>query len=144
MKIGEVAKAAQCSVETIRYYEREGLLPLAARTASNYRAYGTEHLDRLRFIRNCRALDMTHGEIRLLLDTMAEAAPSCGGIDQVIDAHIDHVVLRISELQQLKTQLLALRQRCQRDSTLDQCGILQGLAEMDEDARSVVRHTHLG
>ncbi|MGL6014243.1 MAG: MerR family transcriptional regulator, partial [Shewanella oncorhynchi] len=67
MKIGELAQAAQCTVETIRYYEKEALLPEPARTNSNYRDYNQRHLDRLSFIRNCRALDMTHQEIRALL-----------------------------------------------------------------------------
>ncbi len=67
MKIGELAKKAGCQVETVRYYEREGLLPAPARTEGNYRLYGTQHLDRLVFIRNCRTLDMTLDEIQRLL-----------------------------------------------------------------------------
>ena len=64
MKIGELAQIAQCTVETVRYYEKEGLLPSPARTAGNFRLYGLGHVERLRFIRNCRALDMSHDEIR--------------------------------------------------------------------------------
>ena len=67
MKIGELAKAAHTQVETIRYYEREGLLPETARTDGNYRMYAEEHVDRLSFIRHCRGLDMTLDEIRVLL-----------------------------------------------------------------------------
>ena len=67
MKIGELADMAQCTVETVRYYEKEGLLPAPARTTGNFREYGAEHVDRLCFIRNCRALDMSHSEIRTLL-----------------------------------------------------------------------------
>jgi DNA-binding transcriptional MerR regulator len=67
MKIGELAQVAQTTVETVRYYEKEGLLPETARTAGNFRVYGAAHLERLRFIRNCRALDMSHGEIHTLL-----------------------------------------------------------------------------
>ena len=59
MKIGELAKLADCQVETVRYYEREGLLPAPARSEGNYRLYSSEHLERLTFIRNCRTLDMT-------------------------------------------------------------------------------------
>ncbi|GAD65023.1 MerR family transcriptional regulator, partial [Aquipseudomonas alcaligenes] len=57
MKIGELGKQADCQVETIRYYEREGLLPVPGRSEGNYRVYGKEHLERLVFIRNCRTLD---------------------------------------------------------------------------------------
>ena len=57
--IGTLARDTECPPETIRYYEREGLLPPASRTAGNYRVYGAPHLERLVFIRNCRSLDMT-------------------------------------------------------------------------------------
>ncbi|MFO1378776.1 MAG: MerR family transcriptional regulator [Chitinivorax sp.] len=67
MKIGELAQQAGCSVETIRYYEREGLLPLPGRTSGNYRHYDAAQLERLQLIRRCRTLDMTHDEIRTLL-----------------------------------------------------------------------------
>lgn len=63
MKIGELAQVAQCTVETVRYYEKAGLLPETPRTAGNFRVYGPGHVERLRFIRNCRALDMSHEEI---------------------------------------------------------------------------------
>lgn len=67
MKIGELARLAGSNAETIRYYEREGLLPKASRSESNYRIYTDAHLERLTFIRHCRNLDMTLGEIRTLL-----------------------------------------------------------------------------
>jgi DNA-binding transcriptional MerR regulator len=63
MRIGELAQTAQCSVETIRYNEKEGLLPKPVRSANNYRIYGSNHLRRLLFIRNCRALDMSQKEV---------------------------------------------------------------------------------
>lgn len=67
MKIGELAKLTDCQVETIRYYEKEGLLPPPARSDGNYRLYTQAHTERLVFIRNCRSLDMTLEEIRSLL-----------------------------------------------------------------------------
>ena len=79
MKIGELAQVGQCTVETVRYYEKEGLLPAPARTAGNFRQYGPIHVERLRFIRNCRALDMTHDEIRALLVLIEQPASDCGG-----------------------------------------------------------------
>lgn len=143
MKIGELALVAQCTVETVRYYEKEGLLPAPARTAANYRSYGDSHAERLRFIRNCRALDMTHEEIRALLGLMAQPAGDCGGVNQLLDEHIAHVDVRIAELSQLKQQLSELRQCCQREQAVDACGILQGLASMGTEPRHK-RHTHLG
>lgn len=71
MKIGELAKVTQTQAETIRFYEREGLLTEPPRSNGNYRLYGQEHLERLAFIRHCRSLDMTLDEIR------AAAIPGC-------------------------------------------------------------------
>jgi DNA-binding transcriptional MerR regulator len=67
MKIGELARLVGTNVETIRYYERDGLLPEISRTEGNFRIYGEAHAERLSFIRNCRSLDMTLDEIRVLL-----------------------------------------------------------------------------
>lgn len=143
MKIGELAHVAQCTVETVRYYEKEGLLPAPARTAANYRSYGSAHVGRLRFIRNCRALDMTQEEIRALLNLIDQPAGDRGAVNQLLDEHIAHVDVRIAELSQLKQQLSELRQRCQSEQAMDACGILQGLAAMETEPRHE-RHTHLG
>ena len=143
MKIGELAQIAQTTVETVRYYEKEGLLPETVRTAGNFRVYGPAHLERLRFIRNCRALDMSHDEIHTLLDLADEPSEGCGAINTVFDQHIAHVDERIRELMHLKEQLAMLRQQCQTEQPVDACGILQGLATMETEAKPE-RHTHLG
>ena len=143
MKIGELARNAQCTVETVRYYENAGLLAEPARTEGNFRVYGPEHLERLRLIRNCRALDMSHEEIHALLKLANAAGEDCGAVNAVFDQHITHVDTRILELTQLKIQLSTLRQRCNSDKPVDACGILQGLAAM-EIGLQPGRHTHLG
>lgn len=143
MKIGELAQAGQCTVETVRYYEKEGLLPAPGRTSGNFRVYGAEHLERLRFIRNCRALDMSHEEIHTLLSLADQPAEGCGAINAVFDQHIAHVDERIRELVQLKQQLGTLRLRCRSEQAVQQCGILQGLAAMETEQKQE-RHTHLG
>lgn len=143
MKIGDLANAARCTVETVRYYEREGLLPPPGRTEGNFRDYRDAHVERLRFIRNCRALDMSHDEIRTLLALADQPAAGCGTVNRVFDEHIAHVDERIRELEQLRRSLAALRERCGREQSVGDCGILQGLAEMESAARPE-RHTHLG
>ncbi len=143
MKIGEMATLAQCTVETVRYYEKEGLLSAPGRTAGNFRVYGAEHVERLRFIRNCRTLDMSHEGIRTLLVLTDQPADGCGAINDVFDQHIAHVDERIQELAQLKSQLSTLRQQCQTAQAVDTCGILQGLAAMETEQKPE-RHTHLG
>ncbi len=142
MKIGELAKVAHCSVETIRYYEKEALLPQTARSEGNFRVYGAAHVERLRFIRNCRNLDMSHEEIHALLALTDRPEDGCGGINEVFDQHIAHVDERIEELVQLKQQLTTLRQRCQTEQSQQECGILQGLAAMKIENK-LERHNHL-
>lgn len=143
MKIGELASETNCTTETIRFYEKAGLLPHPKRTGGNYRSYDQAHVERLRFIRNCRALDMTHEEIRALLTWKDVSADGCGGVNALLDEHIGHVEARIGELRQLKRQLGELRKQCQAEQRVDACGILQSLASMETEARQE-RHTHLG
>ena len=143
MKIGELAQVAQCTVETVRYYEKAGLLPETARTAGNFRVYGPGHVERLRFIRNCRALDMSHEEIHALLGLVDHPQTSCKAINTVLDQHIAHVSARMEELSKLKMQLQTLREQCHNEQAVDTCGILQGLAAMETTARPE-RHSHLG
>ena len=135
MKIGELAAASTTAVETIRYYEREGLLPAPARTASNYRAYGPEHLSRLQFIRHCRGLDMSLDEVRVLLRLKDSPHENCGDVNAVLDDHIGHVSRRIKELRALETELKALRTQCGEAREARQCGILEGLAKGSRAAR---------
>ena len=129
MKIGELAAAAQTQVETIRYYEREGLMPVAPRSGGNYRLYGPAHVERLAFVRHCRSLDMTLDEIRVLLRFKDEPQAQCGDVNALLDAHIGHVATRIRELRQLQTQLKALRKQCAGGQDSAHCGILNGLAQ---------------
>lgn len=102
MKIGELARRTDCTVETIRYYEREGLLPEPQRSEGNYRQYGERHVEQLVFIRNCRLLDMTHNEIRELLQLRRRPEASCGDVNGLIEAHIELVGERIAALNQLQ------------------------------------------
>ncbi len=91
MKIGILAEATGTPVETIRFYEREGLLPPPARAENNYRMYLPVHVERLAFVRQCRNLDMTLDEIRALLALRESPAQDCGDINTLLDEHIGHV-----------------------------------------------------
>ncbi|MDP1655846.1 MAG: Cd(II)/Pb(II)-responsive transcriptional regulator [Hylemonella sp.] len=128
MKIGELARATQTQVETIRYYEREGLLPQTARTEGNYRIYNDTHAERLAFIRHCRGLDMTLDEIRTLLRFKDAPSENCGEVNTLLDEHIGHVAQRIRELRALERQLKGLRDQCRVAQDASQCGILKGLS----------------
>lgn len=128
MRIGELAKKSNCLVETIRYYEKSGLMHAPGRTGGNYRLYGEAHLERLRFIRHCRLLDMALDEIRQLLQFCEAPDENCGEINALLDEHIGHVTERIRELKMLERQLRQLRAACASPRTVKDCGIVLGLA----------------
>jgi len=128
LKIGELAAASSTAVDTIRYYEREGLLPAPGRTQGGFRVYETVHLERLQFIRYCRGLDMSLDEVRVLLRAKDAPGADCGDVNALLDEHIGHVSRRIKELRALEKQLKELRQRCAAAQSADQCGILSGLS----------------
>ena len=130
MKIGALAQATGTPVETIRYYERESLLPTPSRTRGNYRYYTELHLERLLFIRHCRVLDMSHDEIRRLLQWRDHPLQECGNVNALIDSHILHLTERINALQALETQLRNLRMQCSAGRDVEQCGILRQLANV--------------
>lgn len=129
MKIGELSAASATPVETVRYYEREGLLPAPARTEGGFRVYDAAQLERLQFIRHCRGLDMSLDEVRTLLRVKDDPGAECGDVNALLDAHIGHVSQRIRELRALERQLKDLRQRCGTGQAAAQCGILAGLSQ---------------
>ena len=141
MKIGDLSAKYGVPVETIRYYEREKLLPSPDRSASNYRVYGPVHADRLRFIVNCRALDMTLEEIRALLGYHDSPGEDCGEVTRLLDEHIGHVSERVAELRRLEGQLRGLRRACDHGKRTGDCGILRSLGE-DSPAGGRRSHVH--
>ncbi|WP_076591278.1 Cd(II)/Pb(II)-responsive transcriptional regulator [Herminiimonas arsenitoxidans] len=142
LKIGELATQTGSSVETIRYYEQQNLLPQASRSASNYRLYGEEHVKRLQFIRHCRSLDMTLDEIRTLLAFQDTPEGNCAGVNTLLDRHIEHVANRIKELKALQIELKELRNSCLTIQSVEACGILQNLASAeDTDPKNLGSHS---
>ena len=140
MKIGELSQATGAPVETIRYYERAGLLPAPARSEGNYRHYNESALARLSFIRRCRSLDMSLDEIRTLL-ALADAEESdCQAADSVIDRHLMHVKERLRELRILLKQLQALRAACAAPGSISSCGMLRQLGITTEKPDNTDNH----
>jgi Cd(II)/Pb(II)-responsive transcriptional regulator len=127
MRIGELAQASGTSIETIRFYERENLIPAPGRTEGNYRIYTHAHVERLGFIRQCRSLDMALDEVRVLLRFKDAPQEECGEVNALLDEHIVHVAHRIRELRVLEKQLRALRAECVLPQASKDCGILQGI-----------------
>lgn len=127
MRIGELARATGVEVETVRFYERSGLLPAPVRQANGYRAYGARHLERLAFIRHCRALDMPLADIARLLDFNDHPRSDCGDVNTLIDAQLARVRARLASMRALEAQLAALRSRCREPHATQECGILHEL-----------------
>ena len=143
MRIGNLAEQTGTPVETIRFYEREGLLPAAQRSENNYRLYTAAHADRLAFIRHCRNLDMALDEIRSLLRLRDAPSQDCGEVNALLDEHIGHVGQRIRELRALEKDLKALRARCSAPHAIEACGILNELDGSASHASSASPHRHI-
>jgi DNA-binding transcriptional MerR regulator len=140
MHIGELSRLTATPVDTIRHYEREGLLQPPPRTEAGYRVYRTTDAERLHFIRRCRSLDMNLAEVRALL--ALQGGEHGREAHALLDEHIGHVSERIAALQELEKELLALRARCQGNEPA--CAILEGLAEPGAELppKSHVGHSH--
>ncbi len=128
LKIGELAKRTACSVLTIRFYEKEGLIRKPKRTEKNYRLYTVEDVERIQFILNCRSLNMSLNEIRQLLAYKDHPQQNCSNVNALIDSHIGMIEENIRRQNQLIEQLSHLRSTCDGLCTIDQCGVLKNLA----------------
>lgn len=127
LAIGQLAKATGTKVETIRYYERIGLLGTPKRTAGNYRAYSRAHLNRLSFIRRSRDLGFSLDQVRALLDLSDDHAKPCEAIDDIAKAHLEEVDRKIADLQALRRELDLMITRC-RCGTVADCQIIEALS----------------
>jgi MerR family mercuric resistance operon transcriptional regulator/MerR family gold-responsive transcriptional activator of gol and ges genes len=127
MTIGALAKAVGVNVQTVRYYERRGLVVPMHRKDSGYRVYGGEALQRLRFIRNAQALGFTLREIAELLGLRVSSTARCGSVQVKALAKLDQVQHKVRELQKLARALRDLVESCQAGETTDHCPILNSL-----------------
>ncbi|MGF2688222.1 Cd(II)/Pb(II)-responsive transcriptional regulator [Marinobacter sp. DUT-3] len=143
MKIGEISKTTGIPVETIRYYEKIGLVPEPERQASGYRHYRQSHLDRLLFIRRCRNLDMAQDEIRELIRLADQPEADCSEVDALLDRHLSHVRERLRELASLEDTLERLQKACSEGRTVSECGILGGLTSESAREAPAANHNHI-
>jgi Cd(II)/Pb(II)-responsive transcriptional regulator len=132
MKIGELAKHSACSVETVRFYEREGLMEAPMRDASGYRRYTNRHLVQLNFIRHCRSLGMGLPDVRILRNLQAHPELACDEINYLIDNQIGRVHTQITSLRLLEQQLQSLRDTCHANNKVSDCAILRNLEQAAE------------
>ena len=124
MRIGHLADKAGVAVDTVRYYEREGLLPEPARRPSGYRDYGDEELQQLRFVRRCKALGFTLEETRQLLRLNVDPEADRAEVRALTERRLADVDAKLHELQLLRDSLAELATSCSGHGTLDACPII--------------------
>lgn len=128
LTIGELAKETGTKVVTVRYYEQAGLLPVPPRTAANYRAYGPDHLRRLRFIRRCRDLGFTLDQVRDLLRMSSQEDQPCAEVNRISAEHLTEIEGKIADLTRLAKELRRINGRCQGSGLIADCRIVEALS----------------
>jgi MerR family mercuric resistance operon transcriptional regulator len=128
MRRGELAERSGCNIETVRFYERRGLLPAPPRTAAGHRDYAPEHLKRLTFIRRSRELGFTLGEIGGLLGLVDGGDWTCAEVRAMTLEHLADVRRKIADLQKLALILDDMAAQCDGDA-VPECPIIDALME---------------
>ena len=128
MGIGDLAKETGIKVVTIRYYERVGVLPAVGRTSGNYRAYGADHIRRLRFVRRCRNLGFSLDQVRDLLRLSIENRPSCAAVCDIADRQRKAVEDKIADLKRLAAELRRISASCNGRRAMAECRIIETLS----------------
>ena len=131
MKIGELAHRTGVAIDTVRYYERQGLLPQPERQPSGYRRYRGDDVTRLRFVRRAKALGFTLEEIRELLALSGRREDDMGGLKTAAEHKLAVVEAKLAELTRIRDGLRTLVRACPGHGALEACPILHAL---DEDA----------
>jgi Cu(I)-responsive transcriptional regulator len=127
MNIGKLAQRAGTNAETVRYYERIGLLAEPARTTGNYRDYSEQDVRRLAFIRQARGLGFEIADVRMLLKLADEPQRDCAEVDEIASAHLSTVETKLGQLHNLRDELRRLLAQCARGSVAD-CRIIDALS----------------
>jgi DNA-binding transcriptional MerR regulator len=144
-RIGEASALSGVSAANIRFYEKEGLVDAQGRGDNGYRLYSRADIHRLRFIRLCRALDMSLGEMRTLLGLDLNLKADCATAREALDGHLGHVRARLAELTGLERNLQLLRNRC--DGQGAHCRLIEALHEqadaLPDLAEPPPRHRHV-
>jgi DNA-binding transcriptional MerR regulator len=127
LTIGQLGHATDTKIETIRYYEKIGLLPAPRRTAGNYRSYSAEHLQRLGFIRRARELGFTIEDVRELLKLAAHGERPCEEVDQFVVRHLETTERKIEALTRLRRELRHTLNSCD-GGRIAECQVIQALS----------------
>lgn len=126
MRIGQLSASCKCPVETIRYFEKIGLLPRPLRSENGYRSYDDSHRKWLQFILRSRNLGFSQKEVRRLSDIAHEAQPACAEVHELLTDHIVDVRKKLNDLKKMQKALERLKSKC-RDGTLNDCPVIDEL-----------------
>jgi MerR family mercuric resistance operon transcriptional regulator len=126
LTIGKVAQQTQCNIETIRYYERESLLPAPQRTPGGHRLYNESMIKRLVFIRRSRELGFSMAEVRQLLSVVDGDVVSCEKVKGIAENHLHDIKTRIADLRKMQRILGELSQQCSGEN-VPECPIIEVL-----------------
>jgi len=135
IRIGRLAEMSGVSIDTVRYYEREGLLPEPSRRASGYREYSQSDVERLRFVRRAKELGFTLTEIAELLSLTADRHSDMQGVKRKAEERLEQVETKLAELQRVKRGLKQLIAACPGHGELDRCPIVAALSSEAPIAR---------
>ena len=124
---GDLARATGCNIETIRYYEKTGLLPDPPRSTAGYRIYSAAHATRLRFILRARKLGFSMEDIRGLMGLDDGAAPTCAEVKERTERHLADVRAKISDLRRIESVLAATASRCS-GAEVPNCPVLDAIS----------------
>jgi DNA-binding transcriptional MerR regulator len=129
--IGDLAKESGVKIVTIRYYEQIGLMPIAVRTSGNYRSYGDEARQRLKFIRRCRELGFTLNQVRDLLRLASDKTKACKEVDRIAAEHREAVEKKLQDLNCLSRQLRRISECCRGKGVIANCQIIEALSSSE-------------
>ena len=133
MTVGELAKSAKVNDQTVRYYERRGLIAEPSRTPAGYRQYPDDAPKRIRFIRSAQDLGFSLKEIKELLGLRVDAADTCVAVEGKARGKIAVVETKIEELHRMKSALERLVTSCQQNEVTGECPMLEVLQEIEGD-----------
>ncbi len=127
LTVGQLSKKAQVNIETVRYYERQGLIPKPPRRASGYRQYPLETVERIQFIRRAKELGFSLKEINELLALRLDENTSCSEVKRRAEDKISDIAEKIKSLQKMKKALVKLTMECTGKGPISECPILEAL-----------------
>lgn len=127
LTIGKIAKRSDVGIETIRFYEREGLIDDPPRRASGYRQYPSDTVDRIRFIRRAKELGFSLKEIKELLKLKVTTVATCDQVKKRAESKIEDIQHKILTLQRMKKALKKLNAACSGKGSVSECPILEAL-----------------